>query len=464
MRKTMRTVLAVAALGLFIPSGTRAQTPIVLPAISAASCAPAMSKQTYTDSTGKNVTVINNVKAGEACSYTATVVAAGVYKLSVLAATTNPTGAAMHLEMPRGTNVSGALSFPTSECCVGSTPTHFYSRDGAKTFSLSSGAVSFTLVVDATGGAAAGTGAHVNIETLTLTQVAPAVTVSLSAAPPSIVASSASLLSWTSTGAASVSIDNSVGTVAPVAAGSYSVTPSVTTTYVATATGPGGSASSSATVTVTAPTDATPPLVRVMAPADGATVSGTISVVVSASDDSGIVASVQILVDGVPLGLAQTVEPYLAILDAAAFKPGAHVITATAVDGSGNSATSAPANITVAGEGFAITLVYDDGTPYATGGTLTVQEDVGTPGAPVWQTDITAAVDSAGHLAFRWPAATGKVYVVVLTNATGTVLWQTGTQLTPAQVPTSFSGVTATMQFSKATGAWLGFSNFSISY
>lgn len=146
----------------------RAQAPIAIPAISASSCTPAMSQQTYADSTGASVTVINNVKVGESCSYAVTA-PAGNYKLSVVAATTNPAGAFLHLEFPSGTNVSGPVSFLTPECCVGSAPTHFSSQDGPNTFALPGGAVTLALVVDGAAGAAAGSGAHVNIETLTLT-------------------------------------------------------------------------------------------------------------------------------------------------------------------------------------------------------------------------------------------------------------------------------------------------------
>ena len=74
----------------------------------------------------------------------------------------------------------------------------------------------------------------------------------LSANPASAQTGSSSALSWTTTNASTFSINQSVGAVSPLASGSTSVTPLVTTTYTGTAVGAGGSATCSATVTITA--------------------------------------------------------------------------------------------------------------------------------------------------------------------------------------------------------------------
>ena len=80
---------------------------------------------------------------------------------------------------------------------------------------------------------------------------------SLGASPTSVTAGQASTLSWTTSGATTVSIDQGIGTVA--ATGSRSVSPSATTTYTVTATNSAGSASAQATVTVTAAPPPPPP-------------------------------------------------------------------------------------------------------------------------------------------------------------------------------------------------------------
>lgn len=75
-------------------------------------------------------------------------------------------------------------------------------------------------------------------------------TASFSATPASVAPGSSVTLSWATTNATAVSINNGVGTVA--ASGSTTVSPSATTQYILTATGSGGTATSAATVTVQA--------------------------------------------------------------------------------------------------------------------------------------------------------------------------------------------------------------------
>lgn len=79
----------------------------------------------------------------------------------------------------------------------------------------------------------------------------PAPTVTLSASPSSVRPGESATLSWSSTNATDLSIDNGVGKVAPQ--GSTPVTPPASTTYTITATGPGGSNTASATVSVSSP-------------------------------------------------------------------------------------------------------------------------------------------------------------------------------------------------------------------
>jgi len=86
---------------------------------------------------------------------------------------------------------------------------------------------------------------------------APAPTVSLNASPSAIEKGQSTTLSWNSSNAAGVTIDNGIGTVEP--SGSRTVNPSASTTYMARATGPGGNAVAEARVTVTAPPAITPP-------------------------------------------------------------------------------------------------------------------------------------------------------------------------------------------------------------
>src|SRR6267154_2025396 len=72
--------------------------------------------------------------------------------------------------------------------------------------------------------------------------------VALNASPPSAQAGQQVTLTWSSTNAASITLEPAVGPVA--AQGSTTVRPSHSTTYTATATGPGGSAHASAKIII----------------------------------------------------------------------------------------------------------------------------------------------------------------------------------------------------------------------
>lgn len=76
----------------------------------------------------------------------------------------------------------------------------------------------------------------------------PAPTIALTASPTSVNQGSSTTLSWTTTNATSISLDNNIGSVA--LSDSRQVTPAGTTTYTATATGQGGTTSASVSVTV----------------------------------------------------------------------------------------------------------------------------------------------------------------------------------------------------------------------
>ena len=84
--------------------------------------------------------------------------------------------------------------------------------------------------------------------TVTVGASKPAV-IRFAASPTNISKGASSLLSWTTTGAATVTINNGVGSVS--ANGSVNVSPAATTTYTLTATGADGVTSVSAAVTIT---------------------------------------------------------------------------------------------------------------------------------------------------------------------------------------------------------------------
>ena len=93
--------------------------------------------------------------------------------------------------------------------------------------------------------------------------------------------------------------------------------------------------------------DTTPPTVAITGPVPGATVSGSVAITASASDDVGV-ARVDFYRDGgVTLGSSAS-APYTVTWDTGAMSPGSHSLYAKAVDAAGNIGTSAVEVVTVA--------------------------------------------------------------------------------------------------------------------
>src|SRR5207253_1674688 len=105
----------------------------------------------------------------------------------------------------------------------------------------------------------------------------------------------------------------------------------------------GSITSNTATLTVV---DTTTPTVAITAPANGATVSGTVTVSATASDNVGVVG-VQFKLDGANLGAEVTAAPYSVSWNTTSASNGAHILTAVARDAAGNTATSAAVSVTV---------------------------------------------------------------------------------------------------------------------
>jgi hypothetical protein len=116
------------------------------------------------------------------------------------------------------------------------------------------------------------------------------------------------------------------------------------------------------------PPDVTLPSVSVTAPAAGATVTGSVNLLASASDNIGVVG-VQFLVDGVPVGAEDTLAPYSFGWSSTSVANGAHQISARARDAANNQTTSASVAVTV--NNAALGLVGAYGFDEAAGTTAT---------------------------------------------------------------------------------------------
>ena len=93
------------------------------------------------------------------------------------------------------------------------------------------------------------------------------------------------------------------------------------------------------------PPDTTPPTVSITAPTAGATLRGTTTVTVSASDKETGVAGVSLQIDGMPYGTAATSSPYRFTVNTAQFANGTHSLRVSAWDLANNTANAGPISV-----------------------------------------------------------------------------------------------------------------------
>jgi hypothetical protein len=101
------------------------------------------------------------------------------------------------------------------------------------------------------------------------------------------------------------------------------------------------------TLTASTGPDTTAPTVAMLAPAGGATVSGTATTVSASAADNIAIAGVQFKLDGANLGPEITATPYSIAWNTTSAANGSHTLSAVARDGSGNIATATPISVTV---------------------------------------------------------------------------------------------------------------------
>jgi hypothetical protein len=119
-------------------------------------------------------------------------------------------------------------------------------------------------------------------------------------------------------------------------------------TLTAVARNKAGNTATSSPVPVTMKVaDSVAPTVSVTSPASGSTVSGTVTITATASDNVGV-AGVQFYLDGAVLGAEVKAAPYSVAWNTLGAKAGAHTVTAVARDAAGNRTTSAPVTLNLA--------------------------------------------------------------------------------------------------------------------
>ncbi len=136
-------------------------------------------------------------------------------------------------------------------------------------------------------------------------------------------------------------------------------------------------------VVTSGPADTTPPTTSITAPANGATVSGTVNVTASASDNVGVV-KVEFYIDSV-LKSTSTTSPYTFSWNTTTVANGSHTIFSKAYDAANNVGTSATVTVTVSNSTAQQLLLNPSGTwdawmdGYGTTHTDTVMQQVAIP-------------------------------------------------------------------------------------
>src|SRR5438876_147371 len=149
-------------------------------------------------------------------------------------------------------------------------------------------------------------------------------------------------------------------------------------------------------VLTTAPApDTTPPAVSISTPAANSSVSGTITIIATATDNVGVMG-VQFKLDNSNIGSELTAFPYAFTWDTTGVLNGSHTLTAVARDAAGNTSTSLPVSVTVS------------------------NPDTLPPSLP---TGLTATADRASQITLAWSPAADNVGV------TGYQVFRNGVQI-----------------------------------
>ena len=185
-----------------------------------------------------------------------------------------------------------------------------------------------------------------------------------------------------------------------------------TYTLMAKAYDAAGNVGQSSTVSVSVVNDTTAPIVSLTSPANNATVSGTTTMVASASDNVGV-SKVEFYRSGTLL-YATNVAPFSYAWNTTTVTNGSYTMTAKAYDNTGNVTTSANVLVTVSNVVADVTAPTVSLTAPVNGaivsGTVTVaataSDDVGVSKVEFYLNNVLTATDTATPFTYSWNTAT----------------------------------------------------------
>lgn len=201
-------------------------------------------------------------------------------------------------------------------------------------------------------------------------------------------------------------------------------------------TGAKGLGLTGAPIEMTITHDAVSPLVRIVSPAEGATLTGAFTVDVEATDTLAGVAVVDLLVDGSVVGVTN-VAPYRFSLESRSFTGGPHTVTARAADRAGNQASASVAIMIVT---LRVTITTPVDSAGVQAGLLLVRGTVEAAGEEVGVlvNSIPGAVQGTTFAALVPVTPETTALTAVTTTATGmTASHSVAITVTPASTPTT---------------------------
>lgn len=225
-----------------------------------------------------------------------------------------------------------------------------------------------------------------------------------------------------------------------IASGPFSIPVSLTPNQLSTldlfVTGAKGLGLTRPPIEMTVTHDDMPPLVRIVSPAEGATLTGAFTVDIEATDAPAGIVVVELLVDGNVVGVTN-VAPYRFSLEARSFTGGPHTVTAQATDRAGNQASASVA-VTIASLRVTIATPVDGAEAQA--GLLLVRGTVESAGEEVGVlvNSIPGAVQGTTFAALVPVTPATTTLTALATTATGmTASHSMSIAVTPASTPTA---------------------------
>jgi hypothetical protein len=220
--------------------------------------------------------------------------------------------------------------------------------------------------------------------------------------------------------------------------------------------------------------DRTTPVVNITTPTTGSTVSNTVSVQVSASDNVGV-SSVVLKVDGIVIG-SSSASPYNFSWNTSGLSSGTHTLTATASDAAGNSKISSiqvgyntPASADITPPTLNITSPTN-GAAVSSSVTVDISagDNVGVSSVSFQVDGSLMGTDNSAPYSFSWNASSVAAGVHTLTalgtdaagntNSSSIQVTVNSTVLPPTPIPTSFQLVTPAAGNQGNEGNCVGFS------